>query len=103
MAYRLIVTERADELLDHLIYHLLYQLKNEQAAQHLLKEIENLYERFEENPLQFPLSQDAYLASKGYHQAIVPNMNYVIVFSIKEDAVYVTGVFHQLESYQRKI
>lgn len=32
MAYRLFITERADELLDNLIYHLLYRLKNEQAA-----------------------------------------------------------------------
>ncbi len=36
MAYKLIITERADELLDNLIHHLIYRLKNEQAARHLL-------------------------------------------------------------------
>lgn len=36
MAYKLTITEHADELLDNLIHHLLYRLKNEQAAQHLL-------------------------------------------------------------------
>lgn len=51
MAYKLIVTERADELLDNLIYHLLYRLKSEQAARHLLDGIENVYKRLEENPL----------------------------------------------------
>ena len=103
MAYKLAVTEHADELLDNLVNHLLKRLKNEQAARHLLDGIENVYERLEENPLQFPLSRDAYLASKGYHEAIVPQMDYTVVFSMKEDIVNVVGIFHQLENYQRKV
>ena len=103
MAYKLIVTEHADELLDNLVHHLLERLKNEQAARHLLNGIENVYERLEENPLQFPLSRDAYLASKGYHEAIVPQMEYIVVFSMKKDIVNVVGIFHQLENYQRKV
>lgn len=103
MAYKLIITEHANELLDNLIYHLLYQLQNEQAARHLLNEIESVYERLAENPLQFPLSQDTYLAGKDYHEAIVPQMDYIIVFSVEDYAVNVIGIFHQLENYQSKI
>lgn len=103
MAYKLVITEHADKLLDNLIHHLLYQLKNEQAAKHLLDGIENIYERLEKNPLQFPLSRDTYLANKGYHEAIVPQMDYVIVFDIKTDVVNVIGIFHQLENHQSKI
>lgn len=62
-----------------------------------------VYERLEKNPLQFPLSKNTYLASKGYHEAIVPQMDYIVIFNIKADAVNVVGVFHQLEHYQRKI
>ena len=36
IAYKLNITERADELLDNLVYHLIYRLKNKQAATHLL-------------------------------------------------------------------
>lgn len=103
MAYKLTITEHADELLDNLIHHLLYRLKNEQAAQHLLNGIENVYKRLEENPLQFPLSRDTHLAGKGYHEAIVPQMDYIVVFSMKTDIVNVVGIFHQLENYQRKM
>ena len=103
MVYRLIVTEHADELLDNLVQYLLGRLKNEQAARHLLDGIENVYERLEENPLQFPLSRDTYLASKGYHEAIVPQMEYIVIFSIKADIVNVVGIFHQLENYKRKV
>lgn len=103
MAYKLIVTEHSDELLDDLIYHLIYRLKNQRAAEHLLNEIENIYNRLEKNPRQFPLCKDAYLASKGYHEAIVSQMNYIVIFSIGIDTVNVVGIFHQLENYQAKL
>lgn len=103
MAYKLIVTEHADELLDNLVCHLLDRLKNEQAARHLLDGIENVYERLEENPLQFPLSRDIHIAGKGYHEALVPQMDYLIVFRTDADIVNVIGIFHQSENYQRKM
>lgn len=103
MTYKLKITEHADELLDNLVYHLLHQLKNAQAAKHLLDEIESIYNRLEENPLQFPLSSDTYLAGKGYHEAVVSQMDYIVVFSIQADVVNVAGIFHQLENYQKKV
>ncbi len=103
MAYKLIVTEHTDELLDHIMYHLLYRLNSEQAARHLLDGIENVYERLEENPQQFSLSRDAYLAGKGYHEEIVLQLDHTVVFSVKADVVNVVGIFHQLETYQSKM
>ena len=32
MAYKLVISEHADELLDNLVYYLLYRLKSDQAA-----------------------------------------------------------------------
>lgn len=52
MAYKLNVTEHADELLDNLMYHLIYRLKNKQAAKHLLDGIDVIYDRLEVNQSQ---------------------------------------------------
>lgn len=103
MAYKLVISEYADKLLNNLIYYLIYRLKNEQAARHLLDGIDGIYDRLEINPFQFPLSRDAYLANKGYHEAIVPQMDYVVIFDVREENVNVVGVFHQLENYQGKL
>ena len=103
MDYKLIITERAEELIDNLIYYLLFELKNEQAATHLLNELENVYDRLEYNPWQFPLSHDRHLAVKGYREAIIPKMNYTIVFDVIDNIVYIMGIFHQLEDYQSKL
>lgn len=65
MAYKLNVTEHADELLDRLIHHLIYRLKNEQAARHLLDSMEVIYDRLEVNPFQFPECREYILQRKG--------------------------------------
>ena len=103
MAYKLIVTERADELLDHILDYLICRLRNKQAAKHLLNELQSIYDRLEENPLQFPLSKDIHLANKGYREVIIGQMNYMIIFDIRGDTVNIVGIFHQLENYQKKL
>lgn len=103
MAYKLIITEEAERLLDQQIQYLLYRLKNEQAAMHLLDETERIYERLEDNPYQFPQSRDTYLQKTGYREAVCTGMNYVIIFRIENKSVYVSGTFHQLENYRKKV
>lgn len=44
MAYKLNVTDHADELLDNLMHHLIYCLKNKQAAKHLVDSIDIIYD-----------------------------------------------------------
>mgnify|MGYP002703946474 CR=1 FL=1 len=39
----------------------------------------------------------------GYREAVMERMNYIIVFSVKEDVVNIVGIFHQLENYQKKL
>ena len=65
MAYKLIITERADELIDRLAAYLINNLKNPDAASHFLDELETVYSRLEENPYQFSESKDEYLFLRG--------------------------------------
>lgn len=103
MSYKLNITENADELLDHLVYYLIHRLKNKQAARHLLDGIDRIYDYLIENPYQYPLCTDYYLAKKNYRNAIIPQMNYIIVYEIKNDEVNILGIFHQLENIKEKL
>ena len=40
---------------------------------------------------------------KGYRIAIIPKTKYILVFDIREDIVFVLGIFHQLENYWMKV
>lgn len=103
MDYKLNVTEHADELLDNLVYHLVNRLKNKQAARHLLDSIDIVYDRLELNPYQYPECRDTYLVKKGYREAVVSQMNYMVILDVRVDVVNVVGIFHQLENYQSKL
>ena len=103
MAYKLIVTERADELIDRLTAYLINKLKNPDAAAHFLDELETIYDRLEENPYQFSESRDEYLYLRGYREALFQEMKYRVVFRTDEQAVYILGVFYTLEDYGRKV
>ena len=88
---------------DNLVYHLIYRLKNKEAAKHLLDSVESIYDRLVENPYQFPKSRDMYLAKKGYYEAVIPQMNYIVIFDVRKDIVNIVGIFHQLENYLSKL
>ena len=96
MAYNLIITKRAEELLDDLIYQLINRYKNEDAAKRLLNHIGCIHDRLIDNPYQFPLI-------RGYRIAIIPKTKYILVFDIREDTVFVLGIFHQLENCWMKV
>ena len=65
--------------------------------------IDRIYERLEENPFQFPESTDVNLIRMGYREAVLTDMDYVIIFRVEESSVYVVGIFHQLENYRKKV
>lgn len=103
MDYKIVITERAEELLENLVNYLLLNIKNRQAATHLLDCVENLYIRLEENPFQFPISKDTYLFHKGYREAVLTDMRYLVIYKIEDNIVYILGVFHELEQYKNKV
>lgn len=103
MGYRLMITGRAEELLDSLTCYLLFELGNEPAAVRLTDGVEEIYGRLEQNPLQFPVSCDGYLAKKGYREALVPGMRYRVVFTVSEETVTVLGIFHQSEIFRGRL
>ncbi len=65
--------------------------------------IDRIYERLEENPFQFPGSTDVNLIRMGYREAVLTDMDYVIIFRVEESSVYVVGIFPQLENYRKKV
>ena len=103
MDYELIVSERADELIDRLASYLLNNLKKPGAAAHFLDELESIYDRLTDNPIQFSDSPDEYLFIRGYREALFETMQYKVVYRIDNQRVLIVGVFHTLEDYRRKV
>jgi len=103
MAYRLIITEKAENDLDGIIGYIIEELCNETAAVHLLSEIERHYDILETNPHIYPVCQQLLLSVRGYRKVVIKN--YILIIRIDEDnrIVYAERFFSQLEDYADKL
>ena len=103
MSYSIHITPRAEYQLENLVSYLLVQFQSKQGASHLLDSIDHIYARMEENPFQFPESDDEYLKSKRYREAKLTGMKYKIIFKVEDQDVYILGIFHDGENYLTKM
>ena len=103
MLYKLVVTDEMERLVDERVGYLLNKFKSHQAASHLLDGIEEIYDYLETNPEIYRESQDPFLSAFHYREAKVNEMDYIIVYKILEDTVYILGLFHSLENYSQKM
>lgn len=103
MAYKLVVSSEYDKQLDEIIGYVAIQLSNISAAEAILDDIEALYRYLQEVPESPALCGDPYLASKGYRKAILKHHDYVIMYRVVDESVYISGIFHMKENYYTKL
>ena len=103
MSYKLIISDRAAEQIDKVFAYVAINLSNPTAAKNILSDIEIAYGDLESSAESFALCQDTYLRNRGYRKYVLPNYNYVIIYSIKGDTVRISGVFHTKENYIKKL
>ena len=103
MIYKLVTTDEMNELLGKRIDYLVHVLNNKQAAEHLLSEIEKIYDNLGHNPWINRESQDPFMRAFHYREAKISHMDYLIVYKIIEEKVYLLGILHSLENYAETI
>lgn len=103
MAYKVLITPKAEQHLDNIVYYIANVLCNQDAAIHLLTELEGIYRKLADNPKMYGLSEDRLLQLRGYRK--IPIDNYVILYLIDDEckAISIMGCFHSLEDYKIKL
>lgn len=105
MRYKVVIAKRAEELINSAINYIINNLKNAQAAENMLLEVEYILGNLETNPMMYSYSEDPYLIERGYRRATISQYNYVLIYRIdlETKVVYIAGFFHNLEAYQSKL
>ena len=78
----IISSDEMDKLLNHCIGYLLGKFKSEQAAEHLLDGVSEIYDKLESNPNLYRLSEDPFMKALDYHEAKVHGMDYTIILKV---------------------
>lgn len=103
MAYKLVISERAERHIDNIIDYVVNTLKNPGAARAILSDIEEVYDKLEYMADSLGYCNDYYLAERGYRKIILSSHNYLIIYRIEGDEVRISGVFHIREEYAQKL
>ena len=103
MDFKVIISQNAAEQLESILDYLVYKLHSPQAASNVLNEVEAAYTQLQYMAKSMPYCYDRYLLATGYRKWPLSKHDYVLLYQVKGNVVYVNGIFHMLESYRSKL
>lgn len=93
-------TEIANKLMDDCIFYIAFQFGNSDAVTSLYHDIIETEERLKYSADSIKLCDDAYLAQKGYRKIKLKKHNYILIYQIIENMVFIEAMFHSLQDYE---
>ena len=99
MAFKVEVTEAAQESVRAAIEYVRLVFDSPKAAKSLKVEFDKFLENVAELPEMYPLMEDEALRCIGYRRALIKA--YVAVYTFEDEKITVHGFFHQLQDYAR--
>lgn len=103
MVYKLLIAEQAEKQIEKAIAYVTEVLKNPKAAADILDDILHVYNTLEKDAASFAFCEDNYLRAKGYRKFSLYKHDYIVIYRVNEDIVYIAGFFHMLENYRMKL
>lgn len=100
MEYKVVLTAKAELHFRNIIYYLLHELESQQAAASVMDDFEETVDRLSYIAGSLKLCDDEQLRSKGYRTIHFRRHKYLMVYSIDDDAVYVEGIYHDMQDYE---
>ena len=103
MGYQIIISNKAQLQLDQFIYYLVVELGNEQAARNVLEDAEKTKIKLSHVADSLKLCDNPKLYELGYRVIHFEHHRYLMVYRINGTAVYVEGIYHELQDYENYI
>lgn len=101
MTYKVEILSEAQMEIREIVEYLAKVLKNPQAAIGFIEEFQNQADLIRSNPEIFAVSRVVELAAKGYRAAFIKN--YVMLYTVRYDTVFIAHIFHQRQDYFRLV
>lgn len=83
-----------------MVYYVRYILKNPIAAEKVIQDAEKTMNKLTYLAESLKLCEEPELAIQGYRVIFFQKHDYVMLYRVDENTVYIDGVFHQLQNYQ---
>lgn len=103
MAYKIQLTEDAEQNLDSYIRYLLFVKKSEQAAGNLLDDFEATKRSLELVAGSLSYCENLRLKELGYKKISFLSHRYFMLFRIQGNVAIVDNIFHELQDFEHKM
>lgn len=100
LGYKIILTEIAQYHLRNIAYYVRYILNNPNAADKIIQDAEDTMDKLKIFPQRIKLCEEPDLAIRGYRVILFQTHDYLMLYRVEENAVYIDGIYHQLQNYQ---
>jgi len=103
MDYRIVFTNECLCQLENVIYYLSVSKGNNDAALNVLMDVKTTLGELVYIAESLPFCLEENLRTKGYRKVKLKNYNYLFVYSVKDDVVFIEGFFSTLQNYSEKL
>ncbi|MBD5157548.1 MAG: type II toxin-antitoxin system RelE/ParE family toxin [Butyrivibrio sp.] len=101
MDYKVVIAESAEKELDRFVTYLLFEKKSEQAVRNLLNDFEATKISLSNVAGSLKLCDNPKLKELGYRRINFLSHRYFMLYRVEENTVYVDGIFHELQDYEK--
>ena len=101
MAYKVEVAQSANSALWDAVDYIVNTYGEHKSAKSLVDKFDSFIDNVSDFPKCYPICADKNLAEAKTRKALINN--YVALYKIENDTVYVTGFFHQRQDYAKLV
>lgn len=103
MAYKVVLTEDAEQDLEQYIRYLLFVKQSEQAAKNLFQDFEETKRSLEMAAGSLKLCDNLRLRELGYRRINFLSHRYFLLYRLEDEKAMVDNIFHELQDYEKKM
>ena len=103
MAYKVQLTEDAEQDFERYVRYLLLIKKNEQAARNLISDFEATKKSLEQVAESLKYCDNSRLSQQGYRRINFLSHRYFMMYRVENEIVIVDNIFHELQDFERKV
>lgn len=103
MKYRIIITSHAEQQIDRCLQYVSTSLYSKQGVSAIIDDVESAFRTLRIYAESFAYCEDPHLRSKGYRKLSLAQHDYILIYRVSLDVVYIMGFFHMRENYHIKL
>lgn len=100
MAFKVVLTDRAEKQAQQILDYIVYELENVQAAFSVEQDMKDTAVKLSYMAGNLKLCNNANLRALGYRTIHFSRHRYFMLYKIIDNCVYVIGIYHDLQDYE---